>query len=132
MTSTAIRTWTVSAVVAMLSAAPETGLAGLSASGKNEVVSVMGCVKASGDSWLLVQATAPTPATDGVKPAPKTPTFGGNQFKLVGVTPFNLPSRNGQAVIAQGLVVKTRGEALFNVTSILTIAETCQPSATRK
>src|SRR5262245_34662003 len=61
---------------------------------KVEVVSTIGCLKQqNGNEWTLLNATDPAPSRAGTPTpdqVPKEPAVGKNQFRLIGVTEFNL------------------------------------------
>ena len=102
---------------------------------KIPIVSVTGCLKeASPDTWTLSNATDPVPSNANAPPAnevPKTPPAGKNQFRLIGVSEFNLPAHKDHAVIVKGLLIKATPTSRVNVTSVATIAPSC-PAAPAK
>jgi hypothetical protein len=107
-------------VVAAVQAAP---------SSKIDIVSVAGCLKESApNDWRVVNATDPAPSNANA-PAPKdipaTPPVGKNEFKLIGVSEFNLPQHKDHAVIVNGLHIKATPLSRLNITSITTIAPSC-------
>jgi hypothetical protein len=96
---------------------------------KIDIVSVTGCLReASPDNWMLVNATDPV-ASNANAPAkneiPATPPVGKNQFKLIGVSEFNLPQHKDHAVIVKGLHIKTQPVGRLNITSVTTISAAC-------
>jgi hypothetical protein len=100
---------------------------------KVEIVSVTGCLKeASPDNWTVVQATDPLPSSANAPPAkeiPATPPSGRNEFKLIGVSVFNLPAHRDQTVIVKGLLVKASPVSRLNMTSVTTVSPSCVPGA---
>ena len=96
---------------------------------KVEIVSVTGCLKeATPGSWTLTNATDPVPSSANAPPTadvPKTPPVGKNQFRLIGVSEFNLPQHRNHAVIAKGLLIKAEPVSRLNITSVTTVAASC-------
>jgi len=99
------------------------------ASPKVDIVSVSGCLKESApNDWRLVNATDPAPSNANApahKDVPAAPPVGRNEFKLIGVSEFNLPQHKDHAVIVKGLHIKTTPLSRLNITSVTTIAPTC-------
>jgi hypothetical protein len=110
---------------------------------KVDIVSVAGCLRETQPgTWMLVNATDPVastanaPATNDI---PATPPVGKNQFRLIGVSEFNLPQHKDRAVIVKGLHVKaprastaSSGSSAqladrLNITSVTTISASCPP-----
>ena len=56
---------------------------------------------------------------------PATPPVGKNQFKLIGVSEFNLPQHKGHTVIVKGLNIEATPVGRPNITSVTTIAPSC-------
>lgn len=96
---------------------------------KVEIVSVAGCLRESApDTWMLVNATTPVPSAANApdkKDIPSTPPVGNNQFRLIGVSEFNLPQYKDHAVIVKGLHIKAQPVGRLNITSVTNIAATC-------
>ena len=96
---------------------------------KIEIVSITGCLKeAAPNNWTLVNATDPVASSANAPPAketPATPPTGKNEFKLIGVTEFNLPSHKDHTVIVKGLFIKATPMSRVNVTSVTTVAPSC-------
>ena len=96
---------------------------------KVEIVSVTGCLKeTTPNNWTLAQATDPVPSTANAPPAkeiPPAPAAGKNEFKLIGVSEFNLPSHKDHVVIVKGLFIKATPMSRVNITSITTVAPSC-------
>src|SRR5262245_62277309 len=113
-------------VLSLLAAA---WLAQAAASQKIDVVSVAGCLKESSpNTWTLINATDPTPSAanaPATKDVPATPPVGKNEFRLIGVSEFNLPQHRDHAVIVKGLLIKATPTSRLNVTSVTTIAASC-------
>src|SRR5262245_45876158 len=107
-------------VVAAAQAAP---------SPKIDIVSVAGCLKeAAPNDWRVVNATDPAPSSANApaqKDIPTTPPVGKNEFKLIGVSEFNLPQHKDHAVLVKGLHIKATPLSRLNVTSVTTIAPSC-------
>jgi hypothetical protein len=96
---------------------------------KVDIVSVAGCLREpSADTWMLVNATDPVPSSANApekKEIPATPPVGRNQFRLIGVSEFNLPAYKDHAVIVKGLHIKAQPVGRLNITSVTTIAASC-------
>src|SRR5262245_42120163 len=108
-------------VVALLAQAP--------ASQKVDIVSTIGCLKEAGaNNWTLVNAIDPTPSTANAAPAkdiPSPPPVGKNEFKLIGVSEFNLPQHRDHVVLIKGLHIKATPVSRLNVTSVTMVAASC-------
>jgi len=96
---------------------------------KIDIVSVAGCLKESApNDWRVVNATDPV-SSNANAPAPKeipaTPPVGKNEFKLIGVSEFNLPQHKDHAVLVKGLHIKATPVSRLNITSVTTIAPSC-------
>jgi hypothetical protein len=96
---------------------------------KVDTVSVTGCLREAGaESWMLVNATDPV-ASSANAPAkseiPATPPAGKNQFKLIGVSEFNLPQHKDHTVIVKGLYIKAQPIGRLNITSVTTVSTSC-------
>jgi hypothetical protein len=96
---------------------------------KIDVVSVAGCLRESApNDWRVVNATDPAPSNANApasKEIPATPPVGKNEFKLIGVSEFNLPQHKDHAVLVKGLHIKATPMSRLNVTSVTTIAPSC-------
>ena len=99
---------------------------------KIDIVSVAGCLKeAAPNDWRVVNATDPAPSNANAptpKEIPATPPVGRNEFKLIGVSEFNLPQHKDHAVLVKGLHIKATPMSRLNVTSVTTIAPSCPPA----
>jgi hypothetical protein len=96
---------------------------------KVDIVSVAGCLKeAAPNTWTLTNATDPIPSSANAPPAaemPKTPPVGRNQFRLIGVSEFNLPQHRDKSVIIKGLLIKATPVSRLNMTSVTMVAASC-------
>jgi hypothetical protein len=96
---------------------------------KVDIVSVSGCLReVAPDNWMLVNATDPVPSSANApekKDMPAAAPVGRNQFKLIGVSEFNLPQYKDHAVIVKGLHIKAQPISRLNVTSVTTISASC-------
>jgi hypothetical protein len=96
---------------------------------KVDIVSVAGCLKeAAPNDWRVVNATDPAPSSanaPAAKDIPAAPPVGKNEFKLIGVTEFNLPQHKDHAVLVKGLHIKASPMSRLNITSVTTIAPSC-------
>jgi len=96
---------------------------------KIDIVSVAGCLKeAAPNDWRVVNATDPAPSNANApaqKEIPATPPVGKNEFKLIGVSEFNLPQHKDHAVLVKGLHIKATPMSRLNITSVTTIAPSC-------
>ena len=101
---------------------------------KIDIVSVTGCLKETApNAWTVTNATDPIPSSANAPPAadvPKTPPPPGrNQFRLIGVSEFNLPQHRDHTVILKGLFIKASPVSRLNITSVTTVAPSCPPAA---
>jgi hypothetical protein len=96
---------------------------------KVDIVSVAGCLKETApNTWTVVNATDPVPSSanaPSAKETPSTPPVGKNQFRLIGVSEFNLPAHRDHAVIVKGLYIKASPMSRLNMTSVTSLAPTC-------
>src|SRR5262245_392795 len=97
---------------------------------KIEIVSVTGCLREpQSGTWMLTSATDPVPSSANA-PAPKdipsTPPAGKNEFRLIGVSEFNVTAHKGHTVIIKGLHIKATPVSRLNVTSVTMVATTCE------
>src|SRR5918994_714883 len=89
---------------------------------KIETVAVVGCVKETApDTWSLVNASDPVVSTANA-PSPQErqalPAGGKNEFRLIGVSIFNLPAHRDHTVIIKGLEIKATPVSRLKVTSL--------------
>jgi hypothetical protein len=100
---------------------------------KVEIVSVTGCLREQGaNNWMVVAATDPVPSIANQPSGadlPKTPPDGKNQFKLIGVGEFGLPTLRDRTVVVRGLFIKAAPASRLNMTSIAEAVATCAPHA---
>lgn len=95
---------------------------------KVPIMAVTGCVTESGGTWTLANATEPTPSIANAPPAGeaiKGPTSGKNEYRLIGVGEFDMPSHKGHTVLVKGLFIKAAPMSRVNVTSVTTVSNTC-------
>ena len=111
------------------------GLAALQAAPaptKVEIVSVTGCLKeAPPNNWTLTSATDPVPSNANAaapKDIPATPPAGKNEFKLIGVSEFNLPAHKDHTVIIKGLFIRATPTSRVNMTSVTMVSASCAPA----
>jgi hypothetical protein len=100
---------------------------------KIDIVSVTGCLKETApNAWTLANATDPVPSSANAPPAAEVPKAapppGKNQFRLIGVSEFNLPAHRDHTVLIKGLFIKAAPTSRVNMTSITTVAPTCAPA----
>jgi hypothetical protein len=98
---------------------------------KADIVAVTGCLKESApNTWTLINATEPV-ASNANAPSPKevaaAPKKGTSQYQLIGVTVFNLPAHKDQTVLIKGLHIKATPMSRLNITSVTTVAPSCEP-----
>jgi len=96
---------------------------------KVDIVSVTGCLReTTPGTWMLTSATDPVPGSANAPRASEIPTTvptGRNEFRLIGVSEFNLPAHKGQTVIVKGLFIKAAPVSRLNITSVTTVGPTC-------
>ena len=113
----------LSAVVLTVQTAP---------SAKIDIVSVIGCLKeTTPNTWTVVNATDPVPSNANApqpKEIPAVPSVGKNEFRLIGVSEFNLPAHKDHTVLAKGLFIKATPVSRLNVTSVTTVSASCAPA----
>jgi len=100
---------------------------------KAETVSVTGCLRESApNTWTLVNATDPAPSNANApqpKDVPTAPPAGKNEFRLIGVSEFNLPAHKDHTVVIKGLYIKASPMSRINMTSVTTATPSCAPAA---
>jgi len=100
-----------------------------SAPKKVDIVSVTGCLReTTPGNWMLTSATEPVPSAANAPPAkdlPATAPAGKGQFKLIGVSEFNLPAHKGHTVVVKGLYIKADPVSRLNVTSVTMVSAGC-------
>jgi hypothetical protein len=96
---------------------------------KIPIVSVTGCLKeAPAGTWTLSNATDPVPSNANAPPPAeikKTPPVGKNQFRLIGVSEFNLPAHKDHTVVIKGLLIEATPVKRLNMTSVAMVAASC-------
>jgi|RhiMethySRZTD1v2_1073278.scaffolds.fasta_scaffold423369_2 hypothetical protein len=96
---------------------------------KVEIVSVTGCLRENPpNTWTLVSATDPVPSSANApqpKDIPATPPAGKNEYRLIGVFEFNMPSHKDHTVVIKGLFIKATPTSRINVTSVTTATASC-------
>ena len=96
---------------------------------KAEVVMVAGCLReVTSGEWRVVSATDPKPSNANAPAAadvPALPVVGKNQFHLIGVAIFDLPSHKDHTVVLKGLLIPAKPLSRLNITSVVTVAATC-------
>ena len=98
---------------------------------KVEIVSVTGCLREQGGTWLLVAATDPVPSLANQAQGddiPKAPPAGKHTFRLIGVSEFNLPQHRDRTMVIRGLFIKDKVSRI-NVTSAVEAVASCAPGA---
>lgn len=100
---------------------------------KIAIVSVTGCLKEpTPNNWVIATATDPVPSSanaPAAKDIPATPPAGKNEFKLIGVSEFNLPAHKDRTVVVKGLFIKATPQSRLNITSVTDVAPACAPPA---
>jgi hypothetical protein len=100
---------------------------------KIDIVSVTGCLReVSPNTWMLTAATDPVPSAANApapRDVPSTPPAGKNQFRLIGVSEFNLPAHKGHTVIVKGLHIKAMPVSRLNITSVTMVSAACVAGA---
>jgi hypothetical protein len=103
------------------------------ADGKIEIVGVTGCLREMGaDNWMLVAATDPLVSVANAPQRAEIPTTapaGKNQFKLIGVGEFALPTHKDKTVVVKGLYIKAMPVSRLNITSIVDAVPNCAADA---
>jgi hypothetical protein len=98
-----------------------------------DIVSVIGCLKEpTPNNWVMTSATEPVPSSANAPPAkdiPATPPTGKNEYKLIGVSEFNLPAHKDHTVLVKGLYIKATPTSRLNITSVTTVAPACVAAA---
>jgi len=101
--------------------------------GKVEIVAVTGCLREMGaDNWMLVAATDPLVSVANApqrSEIPTTPPAGKNQFKLIGVGEYALPTHRDKTVVVKALYIKAMPVSRLNITSLVDAVSSCAPDA---
>lgn len=100
---------------------------------KVDIVKVVGCLREQGGgNWVLVAATEPEISSANAPAKSEIPTaapVGKNEFRLIGVGEFNLPSYKDHTVLVKALFIKATPVSRLNMTSVTDVAPSCVPSA---
>ena len=78
-----------------------------------------------------MNATDPVPSSANAPTAKDIPAVapsGTNEFKLIGVSEFNLPAYKDHSVILKGLLIKATPASRLNVTSVTNVSPSCAPA----
>ena len=96
---------------------------------KIDPVAVVGCLKESSPgTWILADASDPVPSTanaPSAKELASLPKGGTKEFRLIGVSIFNLPAHRDHSVVVKGLPVQATPIGRLNVTSVTMVADSC-------
>lgn len=94
-----------------------------------EIVATAGCLREQpAGTWMLVNATEPVKSSANApqkNELPQASAAGKQQFQLIGVGEFDLPSLKNQLVYVKGLHIVATPTSRLNVTSVTAIAPTC-------
>lgn len=118
-------------IAALALVAASAAHAGAQAPNKVPIVAVTGCLADQGGAWTLTAATDPTPSIANGPPAGeavKGPTSGKNEYRLIGVSEFDLPAHKGHTVLVKGLFIKASPLSRVNVTSVTMVSTACAPA----
>lgn len=105
--------------------------AGQPAPDKVPIVAVTGCLTEQGSTWTLTRATDPVPSIANGPPAGEAitgPTVGKGEYRLIGVSEFDLPAHKGHTVLVKGLFIKAAPVSRVNVTSVTMVSTACAPA----
>lgn len=98
---------------------------------KVDVVAVAGCLgETSPGTWVLTNASDPVASSANAPSARELASFpkgGKNEFRLTGVTVFDLPAHRGHTVLIKGLLNKATPVSRLNVTSVTMVSADCTP-----
>jgi hypothetical protein len=122
------------ALLAVVGLAPASSGAAPSAQAgpaKVDIVLVAGCLRERGSgNWMLVGATAPTPSNANAPTKGEIPTAHVNgtlEFRLIGVSEFDLPKLRGQTVAVKALLIRATPVSRLNITSVAPALPNCAP-----
>jgi hypothetical protein len=98
---------------------------------QSEIVAVTGCLGQDGANWTLTSASpilAKAEAVVDLTPAKVKDTPAGTErYRLIGLMEvFNAAGRRGKKVLVKGLFIEDPKENRINLTSLLTLEETCK------
>lgn len=100
---------------------------------KVDIVKVVGCLREQGaGNWMLVAATEPEISNANAPSKSELPTSapaGKNEFKLIGVSEFNLPAYKDHTVLVKALFIKAMPASRLNITSVTDALPTCAAAA---
>ena len=104
----------------------------VSAQNKVDIVKVVGCLREQGGgNWMLVAATEPEISNANApmrSEVPKEAPAGRSEFRLIGVSEFNLPAYKDHTVLVKALYIKAMPVSRLNITSVTDALPTCAPS----
>jgi hypothetical protein len=96
-----------------------------------DVVAVAGCLAESTPGvWTLTSASDPVVSNANTPSARELQSFaksGKLEFRLDGVSVFNLPAHRGHSVLIKGLLNKATPVDRLNVTSVTMVSAECPP-----
>ena len=96
---------------------------------------VAGCLRERGaGNWMLVGATAPTPSNAVAPLKSEIPTAHVNgtlEFRLIGVSEFDLPKRRDQTVAVKALLIQATPVSRLNITSVAPALPDCAPGTAK-
>lgn len=96
---------------------------------KVDVVAVVGCLRESApDTWTLSNATDPVVSNANAPSDKEVASFaksGTHEYRLTGVSVFNLPTHRGHQVLIKGLLNKATPIDRLNITSVTMISADC-------
>jgi hypothetical protein len=106
------------------------------AANQMQVVAVVGCVAAEGQSWVLTNASVPLTAPVGETKVmtgsaitvdrAKTEPAGKERYRLMNMLDeFGVANRKGQRVLVKGLVLGTGKDRRINLVSFEPVAPAC-------
>ena len=98
---------------------------------KVDIVLVAGCLRERGaGNWMLVGASAPTPSNANAPVKSEIPVAHVNgtlEFRLIGVSEFDLPKLRGQTVAVKALLIRATPVSRLNITSVVPALPNCAP-----
>ena len=97
---------------------------------KADIVAVGGCLRETAPNiWMLSNASDPVVSLTANAPSAKEATTiaksGKNEFRLTGVTVFNLPAHRGHSVLVKGLLNKDTPISRLNLTAVTMVSAEC-------
>ena len=97
---------------------------------KADIVAVGGCLRETSPAiWTLVNASDPVVSANANAPSAKEAASiaksGKNEYRLTGVTVFNLPAHRGHHVLVKGLLNKASPVSRLNVTAVTMVSAEC-------